>query len=378
MTRILTTALLAATALSVAAPATAAARHHAARKSPAATRPNSHDAELRALIAAQQAKIDELSAKVASMSAAPATSEPTADELAAREEAAANSEFLKAQVDSLQAQLTDVKAQTAANAPIWGGAPQWKGSGFSFKPTGELQYDAGYTSNPNRSINTTSLGFNNRARRLLVGANGDLPGDFKYSFQFNFANGIVDYEDLVLSYEPKGKPWNVTIGYFYPYNTLDNLTSNRFVSVVERAQMTDAFGEGRRLGIGLGYVSGDFRLNGGFFANSINGGTGSTPTFDNDDYQISARLLYAPQAFGGQLHFAAAAQYRHYKKSSLGIRDRSRPFTQTTDFRFVDTGTIAGKSDRIFGVEALGIFTRCMSRARRSSSGSRAIARRST
>ncbi|QXQ07285.1 hypothetical protein KX816_04395 [Sphingosinicellaceae bacterium] len=355
----ITATLLAATALAAfaAAPASAApAKHH--RKAVAKhAAPKSHEAELRALINAQQAKIDQLSAQVAAISttaAAPAA--PTEAEIAARDEAAANSEFLKAQVDSLQTQLEGIKTQTAANAPTWGGSPQWKGSGFSFKPSGEIQYDAGYVSNPGNHINTPNLGFNNRARRLLIGAAGDLPGDFKYSFQFNFAQGIVDYEDLVLSYEPKGKPWNVTIGYFYPFNTLENMTSNKFTSFVERAQMTDAFGEGRRLGIGFGYVAGDLRFNAGAFGNSINGGTGTAATFDNNDYELSARMLYAPQALGGQLHFAVAGQYRHFKTSSFGIQYRARPFVQTTDQRFVNDVGVAGKSDYILGVEALGIF----------------------
>ena len=356
MTKTFTAALLAATAMGTLAVPVAAAttthRHHTVVKRVTTT---SHDAELRALIAQQQAKIDELSAKVAAMGAAPATAEPSAEELAAREDAAANSEFLKAQVDSLQSQLTDVKAQTAANAPTWSGSPQWKGSGFSFKPSGEIQYDAGYTANPGNRIpatgSTNQLGFNNRARRLLIGASGDLPGDFKYSFQFNFAQSVIDYEDVVLSWEPKNKPVAVTIGYFYPYNGLDNLTSNRFLSVTERTSIYDAFNEGRRLGAGLTYTHGDFRGSLGIFANAIN-----NTNYDNNDYEVAGRLLYAPQALGGQLHFAVNAQYRHFRNTSLASTYRARPLTQTTDVRFISTGNIAGDSDEILGFEALGIF----------------------
>ena len=345
--------LLAATALAAVPALAAPAKHRHAAIKPAA--PKSHEAELRALINAQQARIDELSAKVAALST-PAPAAPSDAEIAARREATANSELLKAKVDTLQKQLEGIKSQTAAVTPSWAGSPQFKGSGFSFKPNGMIQYDAGYISNPGNHIAGSSLGFNNRARRLDIGASGDLPGDFKYAFQFNFAQGVVDYEDIVMSYEPKGKPWTLTIGYFYPYNTLDNLTSSRFISFIERSAMTDAFGEGRRLGVGVGYVAGDFRVNAGVFGNSINGGTGTAATFDNNDYELSARLLYAPQALGGQLHFAVAGQYRHFKTNALGIQYRARPFSQTTDQRFVGGGTIAGKSDVILGAEAAGIF----------------------
>jgi len=344
--------LLAATALAAiaAVPAGAAPAkhpHHAKR-----TVAKSHEAELRALIDAQQAKIDELSAKVTALSSAAAPAGPTEAQVAA----AAESEALKAKVDALQTKLEGIKTQTAANTPAWSGSPQFKGSGFSFKPSGMIQYDAGYVSNPGNQINTSSLGFNNRARRLDIGAAGDLPGDFKYAFQFNFAQGVVDYEDIVMSYEPKGKPWTVTIGYFYPYNTLENLTSSRFTSFIERSQMTDAFGEGRRLGVGFGYVAGDLRANFGAFGGTINGGTGTAATFDNNDYELAARLLFAPQALGGQLHFAVSGQYRHFKTNSLGIQYRARPFSQTTDQRFVNAANIAGESDVILGAEAAGIF----------------------
>jgi phosphate-selective porin OprO/OprP len=372
------TILLAATALSaIATPAVAAP----AKQSAASRQAAANAAAIRAQLAEQRAQIEALTAQVAALTAAPAPTDATA-----AEEAAASSEFLKAQVDALQAQLEEVKTQTAKATPTWSGAPQLKGAGFSFKPSGQIQYDAGYVSNPGDRINTPNLGFNNRARRLVVGAAGDLPGDFKYSFQFNFAQGAVDYEDIVLSYEPKDKPFTLTVGYFYPYNTLENLTSSRFTSFVERAQMTDAFNEGRRLGVGFGYTAGDLRFNIGGFGGGINGGattsattvvtsvvrnpvtgaitttTASVPssiaaaTYDNTDYEVAARLLYAPQAFGGQLHLAVNGQYRHFKTNAFGSQYRARPFSQTTDQRFVGTANIAGKSDYILGAEALGIF----------------------
>ena len=348
-----TAGLLAASAvaaLAVTPTIAAPAKHHAKHAAKPHAAP-SHEAEFRALINAQQAKIDELSARVAALNTPATPAAPTEAELAARDEAATNSEFLKAQVDALQTQLEGIKTQTAANAPTWNGTPQWKGSGFSFKPSGEIQYDAGYVSNPGNKINSANLGFNNRARRLLLGAAGDLPGDFKYSFQFDFAQSGVNFEDVVFSYEPKGKPWTVTVGYFYPYNSLDNMTSNRFVSVLERNQAVDAFSQGRRLGAGFGYVAGDLRLSAGVFANQIN-----NANFDNNDWELAGRILYAPQALGGQLHFAVNGEYRRFKTTSLGIQYRARPFTQVTDQRFVDAGNINAKGDYIIGLEALGIF----------------------
>ena len=350
-----TAGLLAATALAtlVVGPAEAATKkkHHVRHR---AVAHKAVDNSLRETVAMQQAKIDELTARLNAMQSVPPVEQvdsPAAK--AAIEQAAA----LKTQVDGLQAALDSTNKKVAANAPAFGAAPTFKGGGFSFKPNGEIQYDAGRVSNPNGNLTnvgnatTNRTGFNERARRLLLGASGDLPGDFKFAIQFDFAQSSVNYEDIVLSYEPKGKPFTVTVGYFYPYNSLDNLTSNRFVSVVERNALVDAFGETRRLGVGLGYVAGDLRLQAGFFGGNLN-----NANYDNNDYEATGRILFAPQAFGGQLHLAVNGQYRRFKTSALGFQYRGRPETQITDVRFVDTGAIAAKGDVIFGVEALGIF----------------------
>lgn len=348
-------ALLAASAMATVAAAPANAVTHKTKHSKhRVVKKAAPDTALRDALAAQQLKIDQLSAQIAALQSAPP---PAQVDSPAAQAAIAQAALLKTQVDTLQSALDSTNKKVAANAASFGAAPTLKGSGFSFKPNGEIQFDAGYVSNPNHNLTnvpnsaTGRIGFNERSRRLLLGAAGDLPGDFKYAIQFDFAQSAVNYEDIVLSYEPKGKPFTVTVGYFYPYSNLDNLTSNRFVSVVERTALSDAFGETRRLGIGLQYTTGDFRVQGGFFGGNLN-----NANYDNNDYQATGRVVYAPTAFGGQLHFAANAQYRHFRTSALGFQYRSRPETQITDVRFVDTAGIAAESDAIFGVEALGIF----------------------
>ena len=85
----------------------------------------------------------------------------------------------------------------------------------------------------------------------MFGAEGSLPGGFKYKAEFNFAQGKVDYEDITLSYDFKDSPLTVTIVNFYPYSSLETVTSSRLGSMLERASFTDAFNYNRRLGIGL-------------------------------------------------------------------------------------------------------------------------------
>ena len=53
---------------------------------------------------------------------------------------------------------------------------------------------------------------------------------------------------------------------------------------------------------------------------------------------------------------ACAASASGQPSTNQLARYRARPFTQTTDVRFVDTGNFAAKSDDIFGLEFGGIF----------------------
>ena len=63
--------------------------------------------------------------------------------------------------------------------------------GWSFKPRGRFQYDAAYIGNPDddpRPSLNRNLGFNSRVRRMRLGVEGTLPGDFGYKFEADFAN----------------------------------------------------------------------------------------------------------------------------------------------------------------------------------------------
>ena len=281
--------------------------------------------------------------------------ESTNDEPMSADQAAAKAQFLEAQVESLQQQIDELKKAVTTVTPSWKGAPQFedKDNGWSFKPRGRLQYDVGYVENPGGDIQTRNLGFNTRARRIRLGVEGTIPGGFGYKAEMDFANSAVSFGDVILTYAPKGKFWNFTIGNHETFESLEQMTSSRFISFLERAQMNDAFIHTRRIGASFGVTdkANIARLNAGLFANrSIDN------TFDNDGWIFGARGTYSPQALGGMLHLGANFNYRNYQNNLQQVRYRARPFLQTTDQRFVDTGTFAAKSDMTYGVELGGIF----------------------
>lgn len=333
-------ALLAGTAFTISAPAHAAQEPPAGQAEPEVTEPDASDTAADATIQGTN-QVDDLQAKI---------------------------ELLQAQVEALQEALDGVKTQQVKAVPSWKGAPEFadKDAGFTFKPRGRIQYDAGYIwnpdDNPNGSLLTRNLGFNTRVRRLRLGAEGTIPGGFGYKFEMDYANGNVGFGDVIITYAPSGKPYSIAIGNQETLNGLEQITSSRFTSFMERAAFDDAFINTRRIGLNLGYVNsaGDLRLNAGLFAgHSIDG------TFDNESWIAAARGVYAPLLGGNQFHFGANFQHREFQSNNNGTtasssgqastnqtaRYRARPFTQTTDIRFVDTGNFAAKSDNIFGLE---------------------------
>ena len=309
--------------------------------------------------------------------AQPDASDATADaaiaEAQSLDDAQAKIELLQAQVEALQESIAQIQAAQAKATPSWKGTPQLedKEAGWSFKVRGRLQYDVGYVSNPddepNGGLNTRNLGFNARARRIRLGAEGTIPGGLGYKCEMDFANAATAFGDCILSYTPTNTGFNVAIGNQETNTGLEQISSSRWSSFIERAAFDDAFINTRRLGLNVGYVNpaGDVRLNAGLWtAHSIDS------SLDNEGWIFGGRAVYAPQMGTNQLHFGLNYQHREFQSNNNGTtasasgqpsvnqtaRYRARPFSQLTDVRFVDTGTFAAKSDDIIGIEAAGIF----------------------
>ena len=304
--------------------------------------------------------------------AAPAAEEPTtpdaSDETADAAIQAAGTvddlqakiELLQAQVEALQDALEGVKAQQVKATPSWKGAPEFadKEAGFTFKPKGFMQWDAGFVGYPEGDerrgtvggIAFGNLGFNTRARRLVFGAEGTLPGSFGYKFELNFAQGGVDYEDIILTYDFKNSPLQIAVGNFYPYSSLETMTSSRLGTMLERASFTDAFNFNRRLGIGLQLSdkkTDSYLVQAGIFSVPVNDSTSFTRT----GWQASLRAIYSPLVGTTRLHLGANFQHRENNREDRSARYRTRPLTQVTDQRFIDTNNLAAKGDDVAGIE---------------------------
>jgi phosphate-selective porin OprO/OprP len=189
---------------------------------------------------AQDAQSDTLRAEMAAMREQMATMAAKIDQL----ESELDSTEAKAEQAS-QVAATASEAVAAAPAPAPAEKLAKKG-GWSFTPFGRLMVDAGTVNAPG-SIADPGLGFANEVRRARIGVKGDIGSGFGYKTEFEFADNTVEVTDAFLTY---GKDaLEVTVGQHNNFQGLEELTSSRFTSFMERAAFTDAFGFQRRIGL---------------------------------------------------------------------------------------------------------------------------------
>jgi len=298
--------------------------------------------------------------------AVPANAQDAADAAAMQaqlQEMRAQMQAMAAKIDALESQLAtaDAKADAASEASTtalaaateakdnarikWKGAPEIEGAGgWSFKPRGRIQVDAGYTSAPNGT--GVDDGFGNEIRRARLGVEGNMPGGFGYKFEADFTGNEVEVVDAFLSYEDKGL--KVAIGQQNNFQSMEELTSSRFTSFMERAAFTDAFNFEHRVGIGTTVTSGNVMVQGGLFTDEMS-------NLSNKQWGADGRVVFMPKMGGTQLHLGGSVHYTDLDPNDQSVRYRQRPLVHFTGNRFINTGTFDATSEMGYGLEAAAI-----------------------
>ncbi|NNE59172.1 MAG: hypothetical protein HKN36_13785 [Hellea sp.] len=198
--------------------------------------------------------------------------------------------------------------------------------------------------NANMDWNATEL------RRLRLGVSGKVGDDVKYKVELNTnSSEDVNVEDAYVQWSPKGGDWSVKLGQFKTHNSLDEQTSSRFISTLERAAFTDAFEFNRRLGLAVGTSGDNYTINAGVFGDNL-----STSSAE-EGHAISVRATFTPVNDDSALvHLGASARYRKQGDTQSDFRYRQRPVSHIPS-RIISTGRVA-ESDVFYGVEAAAIM----------------------
>ncbi len=251
----------------------------------------------------------------------------------------------KAPVDTPAAAPTVAEKKSGPEIKFKGAPEITAEGGWSFKPRGRLQFDVASV-NTSAVVGTTALGTATRVRRAFLGVEGSLPGGFGYRAEADFAGSAVDLTDLYLTY--KSGAATITVGQHKPFGGLEETSSDLFTSFLERAAYHGAFGFERRVGASVTYAGKQFLVQGGIFADNA----ADLNTSGNNSRSFDGRVVFMPRLGDTQLHLGASAHSRKFNDLTTSTRYRARPFTRTTETRFVDTRAFSATGESNYGVEA--------------------------
>ncbi len=185
-------------------------------------------------------------------------------------------------------------------------------------------------------------------RRAEFYSEGIIYDSIEYKIEMEFAGGLA-FEDVYIALLdlPIG---TVRIGFDEEEFSMDELTSNKYITFMERSLPT-IFKPGHSTGISVRnwYHDKRLRLTAGIFRDT--GRYGESTSADGEDFSATARASCLPiYACDGArlLHLGVAGTYR--RPASDTLRYRTRPESHMA-FNMVDTGALTTEQMRMANVE---------------------------
>jgi len=234
---------------------------------------------------------------------------------------------------------------------VFGAAPRWEDpdTGNYFKLRGRVYIDAATASWETGGVSTDFNGTEFRTARLGVEGRWF---DWDYKAEFDFSGDNVTPKDVVLSY--RGDGFSVNFGNQKTPNSLEEQTSSRYITFMERGTATDLFGLDRRIGVNVKIGGDNYSFAAGVFGGQAN--DFGTSSMNDETSALATRLTFTP-VNTDDLTVHLGASYRHMDYADQGTRVRARPRTHTSgrivtaDFR---PGRALGQanSSSLYGLEA--------------------------
>lgn len=235
-----------------------------------------------------------------------------------------------------------------------GGGIRWRPGGFSIADEeagyalsfgGRVQADYMFADEGDALPATDDGGEFRRGRFFFAGVVYDR---FEFRAQYEFVGGARP-ADLWLALRTSwGK---VKYGHFKEYFSLEELTSSKNITFLERSLPVLAFSPSRNLGLGVEGRSGDrFSWGVGYFHDADS----DARRIDEDQANLTGRVAFLPvydKEANRALHVGFGVHLREVVSS---LRFRARPETHLSE-RFVDTGEMPAEGADLWNVELAGV-----------------------
>lgn len=194
---------------------------------------------------------------------------------------------------------------------------------------------------------SNSLGNGSELRDLRLDLEGRLYADFIYEFSVDFSDGEADVKDAWFAYDAI-YPWHIIVGHFKEPFSLEEMTSKRYLTFMERA-LPNVFAPGRHMGVGAHWAGEQLTFAAGLFGDDYNDDTDDE---GDEGWGIASRLTYAPLAEDrSALHLGMAVNYRKLDDKQE-VRIDTGPESHLTDIHYLDTGKLKqSRSSTLLGFE---------------------------
>ncbi|WP_417498212.1 OprO/OprP family phosphate-selective porin [Maricaulis sp.] len=246
--------------------------------------------------------------------------------------------------------LGSAQAQDAAGWDF-DGVPAWSdpqgGDSFTFR--GRIYLDAANIDFEQAGVTTRYDDSEIRTARL--GVTGRLH-NVNYVAEFDLIDEAVVANDVYLTFHGEG--FDVLLGHMKTPNSLEEQTSSRYISFMERGAATDLFGLDRRVGVALAHHGEAYTVKAGIYGGRP--GDLSDSLELDDSSAVAARVTYLP-VHSDTLLVHLGASLRQMDYGNAGTRVGVRPNAHLTD-RIVSadfrSGSVLGEagSSTLIGLEA--------------------------
>lgn len=198
-------------------------------------------------------------------------------------------------------------------------------------------------------------GFDNQGtgeqfRRARLGMDGQIGEHLIFKGEYDFADGDSDFADVWVGMQNIPYAGRVLAGHFKEPMSLDELTSSRYITFMERALPVLAFSPARNSGIGIFDNAFQQRMTWGVggFRDADDFGDGFS---ESSPYNVTARITGLPVwEDDGRTLVHAGYSYSHRFRDGDDVEFDPRPEVNLSD-PLIDTGEIESHGVDVFGAE---------------------------
>jgi phosphate-selective porin OprO/OprP len=309
-------------------------------------------------LAAQPPAADPLRARLTALEAEVRAQRQRIGELESRLSGEAMAAAFQEKLDALRNELkAEMAAAGAARGDLdfrvyWsdGLRLETRDKSVKLKIGGRLMYDVAF-------FDDTGMTDSAEVRRGRLYFAGTMGKHCEFKMQFDFVGGDADLKDAYLRFRNIPVVGNITLGHFDEPFGLEQCTSTKYITFMERALPFEAFSPCSNWGVKLHNTALDGRVTWqvGLFADTDDYGTWT----GEDRYALTGHLTGLPVYEDEGRRLVHVGFSYSYRAVGGAVRYRSRPEAHLAP-RLVDTGSIAADNASLFGGEAavvLGSFS---------------------